>query len=319
MKTCKYKKRLQIYLDGWMDGSEAERFEKHLKKCPSCQAELMELEDISSAALEIVDEAPERGYWDSFFTRTLNRITSRDITPYEAPAESRKGLALKIGSYSLAVVSMAAIILLAAVYLPDMLNRSSERNSNQETIIEPVEPLSIAATTAQNPSVTPPAVAETESTTPEEGIKSLHSDPTNTDFVRTDDREEEGSDDVPAGDGEVLAYFNNNLVAEPPALVLSDLPDISKEPSKTEFDEINEDYRLSSSMIASGILSEFENRRNNVGSLNGNLEILVAGDVFNDDINGGSGNWGYLSMPPDSGDSEEFRRYLIELELIQTK
>ncbi|UCE67122.1 MAG: hypothetical protein JSU85_03665, partial [Candidatus Zixiibacteriota bacterium] len=132
---------------------------------------------------------------------------------------------------------------------------------------------------------------------------------------------------IPAGefgealvaDNEILAYFNDNIFTEKPELLLSDLIDISREPAKTEFDKINKDYRLSSSMIAAGILSEVNNNKDNTGSLNGKIEFSVSGNGFNSVVNGAFGNWGYLSMPPDSGNTEEFRRYLIELELIQTK
>jgi len=52
MAACKHTKRIQIYLDGWLDKSEAESMEKHLQKCLECQNEMFELEEVASAALE---------------------------------------------------------------------------------------------------------------------------------------------------------------------------------------------------------------------------------------------------------------------------
>ena len=319
MKSCKHKIRLQIYLDGWMEDSEAARFEKHLKKCSICQSEIMELEDISAAALEIVDEAPERGYWDSFYPRTLNRIISRNITPYESSEVSRKGLRLKIGTYSLEIVSLAAIILLTVNFLPDILNLMAEKSSDRGIAVEQVEPVLIVEATDNAQAVGPLLPGGADPITLEESTEPVSSDRQATELVLVESGRAEESADALVAETEVLDYFNDEIVTEKPELLLSDLTDFSREPAKTEFANINKDYRLSSSMIAAGILSELNNKKDDAGSLNGKIEFSVAGNGFNNFLNGASGSWGYLSMPTDSGNTEEFRRYLIELELIQTK
>lgn len=319
MTTCKYKKRLQIYLDGWMDDSEAARFEKHLKNCPVCQAELVELEDVSSAALEIVDEAPERNYWESFYARTLNRIISRNITPYETAESPRKGIRLKIGTYSLAIVSLAAAVLLVINFLPDILNLMTEEDSGRGTVVERAEPPLVTEAVDNFYSIEPLVPDEPVPTTSVEVAESVNPAPQETELVSMESGPVEESSESPQAHEQILAYFNDNITDKKPELILSDLNNVSREPAKTEFDKINEDFRLSSSMIAAGILSEVNNRNDDEGSLNGRLGFSVSGDRFNGAFSGASSDWGYLSMPPDSADVEGFRRYLIELELIQTK
>jgi len=318
MGTCKHKKRLQIYLDGWMDDPEAARFEKHLKKCSVCQSELLELEDVSSAALEIIDQAPENGYWDSFYSRTLNRIISRNVTPYEKSGESRKGLRLKIGSYSFAIVSLATILLLAANFLPDILSLTAERNVNQGMAIDRTEPVSIVTTDENVRSVEPDLPIHSEQDMPENTMKSVDSIQPATELVSVENEDTETPPDEPGSGIEILSYFRDNFTAGRPELILSDLSDYAAESAKTEYDKINEDYRLSSSMIVAGILSGADDENNVARAFDRRFGISLAEYGFDNFLNGASDNWGYLSMP-DTGEAEEFRRYLIELELIQTK
>jgi hypothetical protein len=116
MTACKNRKRVQLYLDGWMDESEAVRFEAHLRSCPDCQAELINLEEVSSSALEIVDQAPDAGYWNGFFNRVLNRIVARNVSPYETRKVTSRRLKLRIGSYAVAITTVAAVLLLTFTY-----------------------------------------------------------------------------------------------------------------------------------------------------------------------------------------------------------
>jgi hypothetical protein len=319
MKTCKQSKRLQIYLDGWMENVEAARFEKHLKKCSSCQAELIELEDISSAALEIVDEAPESSYWDSFYARTLNRIISRNVTPYERSGEPRKSLRLKIGSYSLAIVSMAALILLAVNFLPDILNLMAERNldrqkgleqSESASIVEAIETGESLELNTRDLTVSEPELVESEQ------VNTISQE---ADLASAETGDNSISDRLIPADDDILTYFRDDIPVNEPLLTLSDVSDYPGESAPEEYNNINEDYRLSSSMIAAGILSEASDRYNLGRSFDGYTGFSLNEYGANSFLNGVSGNWGYLSMPPDSAEAEEFRRYLIELELIQAK
>jgi len=302
-----------------MEDSEARRFEKHIKKCSTCQAELVELEDVSSAALEIVDEAPESSYWESFYARTLNRIISRNVTPYEQAAGSHKSLRWRIGSYSLAIVSIAALILLTINFLPDITDMAARRSP---------EPPAISESGETNPDVEATDSPEsTESITPEISATApevAESEPVISDPSEAVSTSEESADIVTAdnsvsSDNDILSYFRNDLPENKPDLVLNDLVDNSREAVPEEYHNINEDFRLSSSMIAAGILAESGNRYN-LGRSERAFSGISPGEFGSDiSLNGISGNWGYLSMPPDSVETEEFRRYLIELELIQTK
>lgn len=319
MKTCKYSKRLQIYLDGWMENVEAARFERHLKKCASCQAELIELEDVSSSALEIVDEAPENSYWDSFYARTLNRILSRNVTPYEQSEEPHKRLRLKIGSYSLAIVSLAALILITVNFLPDVLKLMAEKNLENQRVTGKEEPAALV----ESPKI--PDLAESKEPVLQASVSET-AEPEQVDIMsaNTDPVLSETNDGVvpeqPAvSSDEVLSYFRSDLLSQNPGLTLNDLPDYSGQSTSEQYNNINEDYRLSSSMISAGILSEAGDGYNSGRSLDGYSGFYLDSRGSNDFLNGVSGDWGYLSMPPDSTEAEEFRRYLIELELIQTK
>jgi len=319
MGTCKHKKRLQIYLDGWMDKSETARFEKHLKECSICQSELLELEDVSSAALEIVDEAPETSYWDSFYVRTLNRIISRSVTPYEESSEVHRGLRLKIGSYSLAIVSLATILLVILNFLPDVLNLTPEKDLSLRVSTEQTVPVTLADVDKGSESVRSGLTGESEVI-----ISQYVSEPAiSSQFLSEPASIENGgaemSDDILKSGAEILSYFKGNDVTERPELILSDLTDYSEGSTKTDYGKINEDLRLSSSMIAAGILSEAGDESNLIKSFDGRSKFSVAENGLSSFLNGASGNWGYLSKPPDSAEAEEFRRYLIELELIQTK
>jgi len=302
-----------------MEDSEARRFEKHLKKCSTCQAELIELEDVSSAALEIVDEAPESNYWDSFYARTLNRIISRNVTPYEQTAESHKSFRWRIGSYSLAIVSMAAVIILVVNFLPDIANMAARKSPEAPAISEGGDPTpSVEATESQestesiNPEISDitPKIVETEP---------VISDPSETELASAESGENAAVDNSVSSENDILSYFRNDLPENKSGPVMSDLADNSRETVPQEYHNINEDFRLSSSMIAAGILAESGNRYN-LGRSEQAYSGYSTGEFGSDiSLNGVSGNWGYLSMPPDSVETEEFRRYLIELELIQTK
>jgi predicted anti-sigma-YlaC factor YlaD len=319
MKTCKQSKRLQIYLDGWMEDVEAARFEKHLKKCSSCQAELIELEDVSSAALEIVDEAPESSYWESFYARTLNRIISRNVTPYERSGEPRKSLRLKIGSYSLAIVSMAALVLLTVNFLPDFLNLMAERNLERQKGLEQSESVAIVDAVETGESVelnTRDLTVSVPELVESEPVSTISQE---ADLASAETGENVSLDEPNASDNDILAYFRDDIPVNEPRLTLSDASDYPGESAPEEYGNINEDYRLSSSMIAAGILSEASDRYNLGRSFDNYTGFSLNEYGANSFLNGVSGNWGYLSMPPDSAEAEEFRRYLIELELIQAK
>lgn len=323
MATCKHRKRLQIYLDGWMERVEAVRFEKHLKKCSECQSELMALEEVSSSALEIVDEAPESSYWDSFYARTLNRIISRDVTPYEQPEESRKSLRLKIGTYSLAIISLAAVLLLALNFIPGILNSTSDQQAAEKS---PTPRTEVANIESDNEVTTGSAQVEPVTLkSPQNGpALQIPANPQNqagepSEKALTENNDVKALVNLAKNNAEIESYFKGNVPAESPKLELSDLGSNSRNVTDTDYEQIDDDYRLSSSMISAGILSDFDNRDEFRGAGGDQFDLSGPGDGGRDILNGSIRDWGYLSMPADSVDTLEFRRFLLELELIQTK
>ncbi len=112
MSKCNNTKLMQIYLDGWMGESEIKKFEDHLKDCPECQMELVDLEEVTRATLEIVDQAPEREYWDNFVNRVNNRIAARDVSMEISSSRKSKSFSVKYSLYSVAVMAFAASLLI---------------------------------------------------------------------------------------------------------------------------------------------------------------------------------------------------------------
>jgi hypothetical protein len=323
MAACKHKKRLQLYLDGWMEPPEAGRFERHLKKCSECQAELMALEEVSSSALEIVDEAPDSGYWNSFYPRILNRIISRDVTPYERPEKSQKSFRLRMGVYSLVVVSLAAALLLAVNIIPDILNSTSDQqvkiNSAAQKIETPTDEsndrIENSSTRAEYSDANGPN-SPSDMQTP--AIFS-EAEPAPSDRVSADSNGDKAPVGLANDDTEFESYFRDGVSAADPKLELSNSNSYSGNAIKTDYDKIDKDYRLSSSMISAGILSDFDNKGKLPGIGGDQFGLSAFDDGGRDILDGSMGDWGYLSMPADSVDTLEIRRFLLELELIQTK
>jgi len=262
---------------------------------------------------KIIDEAPENNYWDSFYSRTLNRILSRNVTPYQPHEKNKKGFRLRIGSYSLAVVSIAAVIMVAINYFPD--GSEMPLNSNltpavsigvPQAEIVPSKPeikKHIAVVPAEeNLSGTDAAQNQVQAY----DMKSLPENASS-----TQNKLEPAIENAVLG-VDFTSYFKGELLAEKADLRLTDGSYYSSAQTETNYDKIDDNYRLSSSMIADGILQ-------GANGLSGN--DYSTGLLFSaDDIFGGNfGNWGYLSMPSDTGNSKEIRRFLIELELIETK
>jgi hypothetical protein len=130
MTECSYIKRLQLYLDGWTEGDATRDIEEHLKTCPQCQAEMVELVESNGAALEIVDLAPDRSYWDSFANRVHNRIIARDVEP----TRNEKKSSSRFPAFRLASVLVILIVTITTAFM--MLRQpirgpDSTVNSNQ--------------------------------------------------------------------------------------------------------------------------------------------------------------------------------------------
>lgn len=324
MRECKFKKRIQIYLDGWMDDREAKRFEKHLRQCSDCQTEMVELGEVASAALEIVDQAPGSDYWENFPTRVLNRIISREVSPYEEKPRPARSLRLKIGSYSVAITALAAAVLFILNYadrslvVPDSSLSEVIEIPGPTMTADPVEPTILTA-------------AEAEKQYSADELESVLSAQRN----------------VPAEEELLVAEERGNAVDEEtakPSLVPSvaqldiDFETVLRTPASSDgpslkldddYDFLNrlmaayrgkaaDDYRISQAVVARGILSGYTSRDadglDNGGY--GSPDIAPAPGLAG---GGYSPRWGYLNLPDDTSNTEELRKYFIELELMQAK
>ena len=324
MRECREKKRLQIYLDGWLDETEAYRFESHLKTCDECQTALMELEEISASALEIVDHAPEREYWDSFFNRVQNRIFARDLSPYVE--KSKSSLRLKIASYSVGIMSVAAVFLLTFGYL------SNFPIDNDPIGTAPVEDQVISAEqpVIESPAIDLPININEVSDNSEAGEK-LENTVSVTEAIaeRSDSPSEiaavDNSGDIAAIDEAVLlpeqtdyrSAFRSPLRITPTSLSLSDDENFVTR-LLVEYGGLSmDDFSISPNVVAEGILSGYASGAGGTltGSPDGSLldgSAPSAGDAVYP-------RWGYLGVPFDSSKIEGLQRYMIELELTRVK
>jgi len=304
MSGCKRKKRLQIYLDGWMDERDSEQFENHLRRCDECQTELFELEEISSSALEIVDHAPERDYWESFFTRAHNRINSRGVTPYVERESQASGL--KLTSYTVGIMAIAAVLILTFSYL----SRGPRHSDSEAQVSGEKESRSVAASGA--------IVSEQELITKIAVIP--EAPPSAAEFDKIDLRAEKPadvdidySDTISAiSDKDYQSAFRGSIRLKPGELWLSEDENFVSR-LLAEYDGLADDsFSVNPNVVAEGIISGY------ASGGNGRNGLLFTGRGLgtNDAINPG---WGYLGLPGDTTRSDEFHRYLIELDIMRAK
>ncbi len=328
MRECRFKKRIQIYLDGWMDDKEAGRFEAHLKRCSDCQTEMVELEEVASAALEIVDQAPDIDYWRNFPARVLNRIISRDVSPYGGKQRSARSLRLKIGSYSVAITALAAAVLLILNYVnrslvvPDTGIRDGVEISGPTAATDMVEPMIFTTEESEKP----PVVVESESILAGQRSVPAEEKPLVTaerSSLTVNEIEEDVSRPSQAvlalqSDYDLRAVFRKSALLEQPPLRLDDDYNFLNRLMAAYRGRAANDYRISQAVVAEGILSGYTS--GDINRLdNGNYGLLDIGPFPGLTGGGYSSGWGYLSLPDDTSDAEELRKYLIELELMRAK
>jgi len=313
MRECKKKKRLQIYLDGWMSDREARRFEEHLKNCGACQGELINIEEISSSALEIVDHAPEREYWDSFFTRVHNRIISRGA---ELEPEKKKTFSFKAASYTIGIMSIAAALLLTFNYLTKspvnqpVTDRAALENTTELKAVSSNNPLESASV---KPTDTEPA----EIITLPPAVK------TENKIVSQPKIDEGGSSTVdrsgvkPENDADIernldfVSAFRDPYRMAKAKLSLSDGGDDLDRLYAVYGSLARNSFSVNPDVIAERIISGPSLAS---GARGAQLSTARSGVI-------GAENprWGYSGLPADTSGTEISRRYSIELELMLVK
>ncbi|MEE9552791.1 MAG: hypothetical protein V3W18_00725 [candidate division Zixibacteria bacterium] len=319
MNDCREKKRLQIYLDGWMDKSEMGLFESHLRKCDVCQTALVEFEEVSAAALEIVDHAPEREYWDSFFARVNNRIISRDVSPYEEPKKST--FRIKLASYSIGIMTLGAALIVA-------FNLISGNSFGPDTVTESSINI-VTPTVAETKSDLPLAKIE-ESITVEPEIRVEVEDSDNRVITAELNSSPSVSEPQVSSSGDLAGLATTET--ELKVIERRDYQSMFRGPFRITHAELRlsddenfltrllaeygglagDDFSISPNVVAEGILSSYAS-----GGSGQNESIFIARS--NGIIDPVNPNWGYLGIPGDSVNTESYRRYMIELDLTRTK
>ncbi len=328
MRECKFKKRVQIYLDGWMDGKETGRFEAHLKRCSDCQTEMMDLEEISSAALEIVDQAPDIDYWKNFPTRVLNRIISRDVSPYGGKQRSTRSLRIKIGSYSVAIMTLAAAVLLILNYtgrsidVPNSAVRDGVEISKPTASMDIIEPVIFTAEESEEPPVVEESgnILAGQKSIPVEGkaLATVEQSSSTANEIEENISRFLGADLAFQSVYDLRAVFRKPAPLKLAPLKLDNDYNFLNRLMAAYRGRVANDYRISQAVVAEGILSGYTSRDVN-GLDNGNFGSLYVGPFPGLTGDGYSSGWGYLSLPDDTSNAEELRNYLIELELMQVK
>jgi hypothetical protein len=311
MKECEYKKRLQLFLDGWMAGTALADIEEHLKSCPDCQAEMAELLDVNGAALEVIDQAPDRGYWETFVSRVRNRIIARDAEP--VPSERKTP-----GPPTFSLTSVLIIVFLFIGATAAFLLRPAEK-------IEIVMPPAMSQHSSQGlmpPAdyMHPPRIA---------GFGFYNYPPR-----KPVDTSNSGSGEILDNDKAAGVSQNRytqiemkNLDSEFRALSSTErtefLPTneyaLAIPPSfNYDFNRSDPAFRLKEGFVSQRILAGLGMNGANAGVL-AYQEPLSGYGSATGTVDGSSSNWGYLSNPSDTSRSSEISRYYIELELMQTK
>jgi hypothetical protein len=321
MANCRYKKILQFYLDGSGQGHDFTELEEHLKNCAECQIELAELEEINGAALDIVDEAPEREYWESFPIRVRNRIIARNIEPAVVKHKEPWYATFRIASVLVVLVLIAGFGFLVLQRGLTVLDNSAPisdiigQSGNQDPVPPPtlesalpelsssgitdlsVEPAPIISNTLGSPGE--PSFADREAVfdnkKPETSLSPIE---INTLDGRFRDIRLVGAA-VPKLETEIKSYT---------PIFASYLADI--DPS----------FHMKESFIKQRLLSAMNYRSHSApanGLLHDNAVTEMGGKVR--PTNETSSIWGYTSISSDTSDSEEMRKYFLELELMQSK
>ena len=318
MKDCRLKKRLQIYLDGWLDGRESERFEDHLRRCEECQTELIELEEISSEALEIVDHAPERDYWNSFFTRVHNRILARGANPF---GEKKSHVfSFRIASYSVGVIAVAATLVLTFGYLSLRPFGSKSAQGPEKQVTAPSEATSEPDISDSRWEVNSAVISDNVGADKVSGISSASEG--NFPGRKPTNSKAGGSIKDGPNISDAALY---NIAARDFGLDFRSALRVSSAPLRLDENEnlvgrlmaayggsAEGNFSINPDVVAQGILSSYG---------------PVAGGQNGTTLNGhGTGSnyavnprWGYLGLPADTSGTDEFRRYMIELDLMLIK
>jgi anti-sigma factor RsiW len=313
MADCRYKKRLQFYLDGWIDERGARDIEKHLKHCPECQVEMADLAELNNAALEMIDEAPDREYWDSFATRVRNRILSRNVEPVQIIRKAPWYLSLRLASVIVVIFSISAVSI--ALLKMGQMSTSSILTVNPPTAapsqtsrvepLPPAAPLDVA-------SAQPEVINAVARKTPVEN-RQINNRNSRAYMASGNDK----SDDLALKNPidfirekpQVYNVTNNAAFGNQPIEIAYSGPEL-----------IDPSYRMKSSFVGqrimAGLAQDSPDKSGDASYSFASDNSPTSQNLAGDEI---QSTWGYLRVAADTSKTNENKKYFIELELMQTK
>ncbi|OGC94687.1 MAG: hypothetical protein A2W25_15825 [candidate division Zixibacteria bacterium RBG_16_53_22] len=327
MADCRYKKILQFYLDSSGAGPHFKDLEEHLKTCPECQLQLAELEELNSAALDIIDEAPEKEYWDSFPVRVRNRITARSIEPAEIV---RKRRAPWYSAFRMASVLVALMFI--AAYSILVLRRGTSTLDNPASIADRPSIISEQPVSSGSPLIPAVAAAQPDARAvngPSSSVDGPVIRPVagvGTDESRGRHRRAERPEAVP------MNIMIKDLAGQLRGVRGAEIngPRLETEirsyaPVFTSYlADIDPSFHMKESFISQRLLSGLNNRPRNgfhglyQGSYYGYGSLSLDGSRVLP-TNETQSTWGYTSISTDTSKSAEIRQYFLELELMESK
>jgi hypothetical protein len=329
MTGCKYKKRIQFYLDGWIDKRSSRDLEKHLKHCADCQVELAELQELNSSAVEVIDQAPDNEYWESFETRVRNRIIARNVEPIERESRRPRFFALRLASIFailLFILGAGLMILKTNTKIPNMLSLTAPEKLNNSIVNEEQRPANLISQQKNNNNPESNVgrtengkIVSTNSSVGKEQNKNLVEAPTKVQIPNNNADNPTGTSqrDVSAmlrsSDGVAIGKAPTRLLTEFEPPLFNSSPDLAS---------IDPSFRLKSSYIDQRIMADLNTRSRNiagyVGALSGYTSAFE-GITLNGAPADVSFGWGYLNVPADTSRAGDLKKYYIELELMQAK
>jgi hypothetical protein len=317
MTNCRYKKILQFYLDGSSDKRhEFKELEEHLKSCLECQVQLAELEELNSAALEIIDEAPEKEYWESFPVRVRNRITARDIEPVASDGKGRAPWysTLRLASVLVAlimVVGYSFLIIQRGISVPEKVNPIAESPAAADNQV-------VSQSTAENIN---PAISQPVGKTESDKVSAAPIGKIETARVLVPARSEASPAEIAMKD------IAPQMRGVRPAEISGPLLETEIRSFAPVFAfylaDIDPAFHMKDSFVSQRLLADLSGRPR--GGLGGAFQGPGYGfgvptlDSKVSPTNETQPSWGYTSISSDTSQSAEIRQYFLELELMESK
>lgn len=260
--------------------------------------ELVQIDEISKAAMDIVETAPEPDYWESFTSRLFNRISSRNIHAQPVAPRKHNYFPIRLAFY---FVFSVLLLTMSIYFIMDRLNPPPSYTINRPTVSE------ISPVPHENPAP---------------GLYELQPLPaSNVDYNGNKFNQQLQPSEVPLAQTvamQTVGLINNpqlqlsgqirtgNLTFAPRLLT----SDINISPESNSLKNGGSNSKLNLDFVSRQILSAADGSRSYQNkSLSG--ELFRAGQI--------NPSWGYASEIKDTARAAEELHYLLELDLIKNK